>query len=307
MRLPNIITSVSDVLAGISIAGSLAVATFGRGSGSSLGLLLLEQGSFRSVYPLLLLVISTICLYGGGVVLNDVFDARIDKKERPERPIPSGLIPIRSAAIFGAILLVAGVVAAVLRDPENIFSWSAVIAFSIAVMSVVYDKWSKHNRFFGPLNMGLCRGLNLLLGISLVSYAIPFFWKLAFVPMIYVAAITLISRGEVHGGKRGGLYTAAFFYIIVILTLAVIASASRNLVTTAPFLAIFAIFIFVPLRKAIRDPSGPRIGKAVKNGVIALILLNASWAAAFNDIYFAILIMLLLPLTLGLAKAFAVT
>ena len=42
------------------------------------------------------LLLSSAGLYLGGMVLNDVFDARLDAVERPERPIPSGRVSIRS-------------------------------------------------------------------------------------------------------------------------------------------------------------------------------------------------------------------
>jgi 4-hydroxybenzoate polyprenyltransferase len=61
------------------------------------------------------------------------------------------------------------------------------------------------------------------------------------------------------------------------------------------------------LRKAIREPKGALIGKAVKAGVIALIVMNASWAAAFGSFYFAFVIILLLPVSLLFARLFAVT
>jgi len=73
------------------------------------------------------------------------------------------------------------------------------------------------------------------------------------------------------------------------------------------FLLLFAWMIFNPLIKAIQQPTGKNIGKAVKAGVIGLILMNASWASAFNAIYFAIIIVLLLPISIGLGKMFAVT
>jgi len=65
--------------------------------------------------------------------------------------------------------------------------------------------------------------------------------------------------------------------------------------------------VFSALIKAIRVPAPKNIGKAVKAGVIALILMNAAWAAAFDAIVLAFVIMLLLPLSLWLAKVFAVT
>ena len=44
------------------------------------------------------------------------------------------------------------------------------------------------------------------------------------------------------------------------------------------------------------------IGKAVKAGVIALIVMNASWAAAFGLPLIVLLIFALLPVSLILAK-----
>jgi 4-hydroxybenzoate polyprenyltransferase len=56
-----------------------------------------------------------------------------------------------------------------------------------------------------------------------------------------------------------------------------------------------------------RNASGKNIGKAVKAGVIALILLDASLAAAFGSLVMALIIALLLPVSLWLSGLFAVT
>jgi 4-hydroxybenzoate polyprenyltransferase len=269
--------------------------------------MLIGHPNLVPVYPILFLVLSTMCLYGGGVVLNDVFDAELDKKERPERPIPSGLIGKRSAAILGTVLLVAGIIAAALSARSDFFSQPVALAAGIALASVIYDKWGKHNKLLGPLNMGLCRALNLLLGMSLLDYAVQVYWIIALVPMMYIAAITMISRGEVHGGKRITLYSAASLYILVLMAILYVAFLRATLPDTLPFAIIFSVLIFPSLQRAILKPEGPRIGKAVKSGVIALIAMNASWAAAFGDIFIAILILLLLPLSLLLARLFAVT
>jgi 4-hydroxybenzoate polyprenyltransferase len=309
MRLANIVTAVSDILAGVAIGGSLVYLDFARNSSHHIPVseLILQNNSLAPLYPILLLVISTIGLYGGGVVLNDVFDAALDKIERPERPIPSGLIRKSSAAVFGVLLLLTGIAAAALSNPENLFSISTLLAVVIAVAAVVYDKWMKHHNFLGPLTMGFCRGCNLLLGMSIVYYAVEQYWYIALVPVIYIAAITMISRGEVHGGKRTTLYLAAAFYILVVLSILVIALINDELARTLPFVILFSLLIFLPLQKAIIKPTGPRIGMAVKSGVIALIAMNAAWAAAFGDLYLALLIIFLLPVSFLLARLFAVT
>jgi 4-hydroxybenzoate polyprenyltransferase len=154
--------------------------------------------------------------------------------------------------------------------------------------------------------MGLCRGLNLLLGISIIPSMVSHFWYLSLVPLVYIAAITMISRGEVHGGKKTTLYVAALLYMAVI-TIIGYSGYLKDEGLTFVFLLAFGLMIYWPLLKAIESPVGPRIGKAVKYGVLALILMNAAWAMAFGSLYGALFILLLLPLSLWLAKIFAVT
>ena len=286
MRPANIVTSVADVLAGIAVSGFLVEVTL----------------SFDFIYPVILLCIATIGLYGGGVVFNDVFDAALDKVERPERPIPKGVVTVGEAAALGIILLLTGIITATMVSET-----SGLLALSIAIAALIYNKWSKHYSIAGPLNMGLCRGLNLLLGISIVTYALKQWWFIAFVPVIYIAAITMISRGEVHGGSKRILYFAALLYALVIAGILLLSFNKGLTVWTIIFLLPFAWMIFSKLIKAIQNPIPQNIGKAVKAGVIALILMNAAWAAAFGALYLALVIILLLPLSLWLSKLFAVT
>lgn len=287
-RPANVITAISDILAGIAISGFL------------LG------GYVQQWQPLILLMLATAGLYAGGVVFNDVFDADLDSIERSERPIPSGIVTKTQAAIWGALLLAGGVTAAAFVHPEP-FSLSTKLALAIAFSALVYDKWCKHHSIAGPLTMGFCRGLNLLLGISILPISFAQYAVLAWVPVVYIAAITMISRGEVHGGKKTTLYLAALLYGLVITALLSWAILNGNSIITALFIAGFALMILPPLLNALRQPVGPLIGKAVKAGVIGLILMNAAWAAAFGLPYFACVIVLLLPISIFLAKLFAVT
>ena len=283
MRPANIITSVADVLAGIAISGYFL--------------------NFEADYfPVLLLCISTIGLYGGGIVFNDVFDADLDKIERPERAIPSGAVKLNEAIFLGAFLLITGIVAALILSVL-----SGIIAFLIAFFALLYNRYSKHHSFLGPLNMGLCRGLNLILGISIIAASLNQLYFLGMVPLIYIFSITMISRGEVHGSNRNKLYYGAFLYLTVI-SIMLYSSWIKGQVLIALFFIIpFAWMIFKPLFRAIKEPLGKNIGKAVKAGVISLILMDAAWAAVFGSPVAAICIAILLPVSLWLAKRFAVT
>ena len=289
MRPANIITAISDILAGIAIAGYFAG----------------NDADGIQVLPVVLLILSTVGLYGGGVVFNDVFDAELDKIERPERPIPSGLIQKRNAALLGGILLLTGIVAAFFVHMS--FIPSGLIAFLTTIAALVYDKWGKHHALLGPLNMGACRGLNLLLGISIIPIALYQYWAISLIPVLYIAAITMISRGEVHGGKKQTLYAAALLYLLVIIAILLVSYTNRTTLFSSIFIILFGVMIFIPLRKAMHDPKGSLIGKAVKAGVLALILMNAAWAAAFGTLSLALCIVLLLPISIWMAKVFAVT
>src|SRR5687768_410483 len=93
MRPANIVTAVADILAGVAISGFFFLTGI-------------------EYSPIVFLILSTAGLYGGGVVMNDVFDADLDAVERPERPIPSGLIKKREATFLGIGLLLFGVIMA---------------------------------------------------------------------------------------------------------------------------------------------------------------------------------------------------
>ena len=285
LRPANMVTSVADVLAGIAISGFLLEASFPF-----------------DFWAVALLCLSTLGLYGGGIAFNDIFDADLDRVERPERPIPSGLISLKEAIALASSFLIFGIFAAFLVN-----SISGILAISIALAALLYNKWGKHQTVIGPINMGLCRGLNLLLGVSILPPAISDFWFIALVPVIYISSITMISRGEVHGSKRGSLYFAALLYMLVIGSILYFSFTKGMLSLTLLFIVPFAWMIFKPLITAIMEPIGNNIGKAVKAGIISLIIMDASWAAASGELLAASLIVLLLPVSFWLSRLFAVT
>src|SRR5438874_3323976 len=111
VRVPNLFTAAADVLAGyISV-------TAGR-----------ETFDGQQITWLL---ISTVCLYGGGVVLNDYFDEDVDRVERPERPIPSGRVSRSGARRLSVGLFLMGCLAAASVTPYSL-GLALAIMFSAA-------------------------------------------------------------------------------------------------------------------------------------------------------------------------------
>jgi 4-hydroxybenzoate polyprenyltransferase len=287
-RPANLPTAAADILAGI------AISCFFSGI-ASVDNFLVDTGT------IILLVFSSVFLYAGGVVLNDVFDAKLDSVERAERPIPSGVVSIKEAAALGAILMLVGCTLASL-----VSDMSGYIAIILAAAIYIYDAIAKQHAFFGPLVMGICRGLNLLLGISVLG-ELPIVW-IAIIPVLYIFAITLISRGEVHGDNKKHIVMAAIMYAFVLALIAAgVALHSTNLHIVTPFLLFFTVMIYRPLLKAYKQNSPEYIKKAVMGGVLSLVIMDACWAAGFSNWYIALGILLLLPISIMLSKLFAVT
>ncbi len=165
LRVANIFTAVADPLAGWLIVGG----------GAPAWLLWPHVGA-------------SACLYTGGIVLNDCFDYRLDGRERPERPLPRGDIPLASAWRVGFGLLAMGVALAAVAGTAAL-----TMAVFLAGMILFYNAWAKPIPALGPVVLGCCRALNLLLGMRCVPA--EFGWMPVALG-VYVAGLTWIARRE---------------------------------------------------------------------------------------------------------------
>lgn len=166
-RISNLPTVWSNVLAASVLAGGM--------SGSELAQVMLAMS----------------LLYTGGMFLNDAFDERIDARERPERPLPSGALSARLVWTLGLGLLLLGVLVLAVFGSDAVF---AGIALAAAIL--VYDAWHKGNPF-APFVMGLCRGL-VYVG-TVVCAAAPTTALVigsAMALLVYVAGLTFAAKEE---------------------------------------------------------------------------------------------------------------
>lgn len=245
---------------------------------------------------------ASMLLYGAGVVFNDVCDAPLDRMERPERPIPSGRVRRRDAILLGlGVYCLAGLLA------WHLGILVFLIAAMIAGFSLLYDAWTKPHPIWGPLVMGSCRALNLLLGLSVLGLVSPWMLGLALLPLVYIAAITHISRGEVHGSGKRPLSLAFMVCLAVAAAVLYCSWSWHTLPAASGFVGMFLAGVFPSLGRAWKNPVGRRIGMAVKFGVLGIILLDAAWVAAAGCAGWGLLLVLLWPLSLGMSKWFAVT
>ncbi len=277
LRPANLVTAAADILTGAVIAGAGA-----------------------SSLPWL--VGASVSLYAGGVVLNDYFDRHLDATERPERAIPSGMVPARVAGVLGAFLLLLGVCMAFRASDV-----SGLLSVLLAAAILLYDAFAKP-RSFGPLVMGSCRALNLLLGLSAVPAMLTHTWFLALFPFVYIVALTTLSRGEVHGGSvaTGGFILLLFAAVMVGLLLLGTGSSQR-FACLLPFALLLLARVGPPLWRAYRTPTGNAIRAAVHAGIVSLIVLDAALAASYGGVVLGAAILSLAVVAGELAKFFPVT
>lgn len=279
-RPANLPTAVADIWAGAAIAQGLPQVT-----GEITGLILLSLAS--------------IFLYASGVVLNDVFDASLDAIERPERPIPRGMVSRQAAFIYGLFLMSSGILSAFLQGPQ-----SGILALFLSFSILLYNGYAKHLSFFGPLAMGICRGINLLLGMSIVAGFEN--WEYGAVPVIYIFAVTLVSRGEVHGDHKNQLLLAGLLYALAVSAVFYLNPVPWNSLQSAVLGGLILVLGY-SIYNAYRKNTAPAIKQAVVTGVLGIVVLDAGIAAGYAPWIVVLIILLLLPLAMILKARFNVT
>ena len=136
----------------------------------------------------LLLPLSSVAFYWAGMALNDYADRELDRRQRPERPIPSGRIRsgtalATSVALTGAGLGLAGLAGGRRTVRRALPLAGAIWAYDVAVKATPA----------GPVTMAACRTFDVLLGAGPGSRPGPAAAAIAG----HTFGLTLLSRAEV--------------------------------------------------------------------------------------------------------------
>ncbi|HEY3494920.1 MAG TPA: UbiA family prenyltransferase [Polyangiaceae bacterium] len=218
--------------------------------------------------------------YVGGMFLNDAFDAEIDARERPERPIPRGEATREQVQAIGGGLLAAGigtlVLGALLGLTPAGMAWPLAGA-ATALAVVFYDRFHK-GIAWSPVVMGLCRaGLYVLGALAVAAVPSALTWQAAAALLLYIVGLTHIARFETATAV-GRFWPAAFLFAP--LALALFEARSRDLLDPI-VLGIAAACVFWTLRALDFARRGGRsIGTAVVSLIAGISLVDALFAAA---------------------------
>lgn len=262
-RVSNLPTVWTNTLAGAVLAGA-------TGFGAQFAVMLVAFSFF----------------YTGGMFLNDAFDADIDARDRPERPIPSGEISRREVFGFASGLMVAGVVLLAyvgMVMPPRTGMWPAISGLALAV-TVVYYNWNHKDNLFSPVVMGLCRVLVYVgAGLCFTTAPTPELWIGAVLMLCYLIGLTYVAKQE-NLAEVQNLWPLLFLGAPVLYGAWMMVDNSMLLL----FWSLFCAWTLVALWFLRRRRPGD-IPRAVVSLIAGISLLDAVLIAAVGSVSLAVL------------------
>ncbi len=295
-RIPNIFTVPPDILGGYFVTA-------------------INNVPSTNYFDVLLLVFSSIFLYVGGLVTNDLFDIRKDKTERPNRPLPSGKINRSMAILLSALFFGSGVLLSSLLT----FT-STLISIFLVVMILSYN-YKLKNGLTRPFLMGGIRSLNVVYGAScnmdflngineptntMYSYiTLANLLFLALAVYIHVFTLTFFSTRETKQDDKSlvekplnlkQVYVCYLLLFAIIYLLGVHYLPNKLLFSVffVSFLLLITVLFYSKIRKTRYGFEDAQF--LVKNMIVLLIALDSSFVAGSGGLFFGVLSMcLILP------------
>ena len=237
--------------------------------------------------------------YLGGMYLNDAFDADIDARERPERPIPAGDIARTTVFIVGYFLLAAGLALlclAAFQSPEHTGVWPGVSGV-ILTGAIVFYNWHHKGNVLSPVVMGLCR--------LLIYVSVGFCFAVVLPLPLLIGAVLLFSYliGLTYVAKQENLGEVKNLWPMLFLAAPVIYGGvlSSEAWPTLAYWVIFVVAMVAALWLVRRRQSGD-IPRAVVSLIAGMSLLDAILISGAGEPGIALFAVLGFALTLGLQR-----
>jgi 4-hydroxybenzoate polyprenyltransferase len=276
-RVSNLPTVWTNTLAGIVLAGG-------------------NVGDRRTL-PLL---VALSLFYVAGMYLNDAYDAEIDARERPERPIPSGQVSAETVFTVGFGMMALGLALLVwvgygVRGGTGIGPVLSGLGLGAAI--VMYNRRHKDNPL-SPVLMGICRVLVYVTAGLALAPELPAPLRIgALLLLCYLIGLTYVAKQETLGEVRN-LWPLVFLAAPVAYALA---QALESPSAAALSLA-FTLWVGIALWFLRRRQPGD-VPRAVVSLIAGISLLDAVLIAGAGALSVAWLAVVAFLLTLALQRA----
>ena len=230
--------------------------------------------------PALVVAVISACLYSSGMAGNDLFDLEKDRQGAPEKPLPSGALPVaRAACMASALALLALGLSFLLGETY----WPAGV---VLLCSLLYNIGVKNIPVLGNILMGTCRSGNFLVGATAAtgSFLQVLSSEALLVPALilggFIAVVTAISRLE--DSDHRPLLFASLVYPLLAIPVILAALNPGSPVNWIANLALLG-FLFRAILEAGKNRELLHPATAyIRNALGALIFLDAALLLAFT-------------------------
>lgn len=158
-------------------------------------------------FSIILAALAASFTLASGNIVNDIYDIEIDKINRSSRPLPSGLITIKSAYIFYIILVFVS------------FLFSLLVGIPVFVVVVcsqiilfIYSKFLKGIPLLGNITIAFLTGLVFIYGgLAVENY------RTTIIPALFAFLINLVREivkdmQDIKGDKTAGVVSFPIKY-----------------------------------------------------------------------------------------------
>ncbi len=265
-RVPNLLTVPGDAIAGFLLAQAAGLS------------------ATRPYLRMALAAAVSLLIYAAGLLWNDWFDLPEDLRERPTRPLPSGRLRPGQVALAANVLVAASIAVAAVAGRTTL--WVAVV---LGAVVLAYDMALKRVPLIGPLAMGCCRGLSVLVGAAALGAdgltRAPVIAAAAGITL-YVAAVTWLARGETRQ-RDVTIHRCAIAAAFVAWLVAVVAAlllATKAIQWAIPVLGVLGVLAGLWLRGCLaplgRQPQPRVVQRTVGRLISGIILVQAALVLA---------------------------
>lgn len=138
---------------------------------AAVAVLLMAIINFNYGIPIILGFITVLFATSGGNVINDFFDYKIDKINKPQRPIPSGRISLKNAKNYSILLflisiLLSGLISYLVKDLTPL-----ILVFCCCLLMYFYARNLKAMPLFGNIAVSLLTALCFIFGGDILAFS----------------------------------------------------------------------------------------------------------------------------------------
>jgi len=241
------------------------------------------------------LLLGASLIYSAGMVLNDACDAAWDREHRPERPIPSGRISLKTVWVIGLAWLLGGAAIMIFLGGAN-WLMTLLLLAAIAAYDLYHKPWTG-----SVIVMGACRTLLYLAAGSAhsetgephhLASVNEASWGFIAIPGVlsglYIVSLSLVARAETQGVVgRLARYTALAFWVVPVLwSIIVFIPASKgdhpNIAALWLPIAAYVVWLVIGTRKLRIGARG--IGNAVGCLLAGIPLVDALMISSISPV-----------------------